>query len=61
MAMLQCCWLSCHYSNMDYMDYMDLNVWCPRKAVKINHSFMSLQYIPSIIHMNIAFLFSEIG
>ena len=26
------------YDNTAYVDYMDLDVWCPRKAVKFNHS-----------------------
>ena len=30
---------------MAYIDYMELNVWCPRKAVKHDHSLTLLTYI----------------
>ena len=34
-------WFQCiGYEYMAYMDYMDLAVRCPRKAVKLNHEAM---------------------
>ena len=38
-----------------YMDYMDLSVWCPRKAVKLSHSlFVHFCKSPrSIYHVSI--------
>ena len=26
------------YNSIYYIDYIDLDVWCPRKAIKLNHS-----------------------
>ena len=31
------------YDYVAYMDYMDLDVRCPRKAIKLNHSLTHME------------------